>query len=404
MKNIKVVIGSNLGDEGKGLVTEYLSRNAKGGIVVRFNGGCQAGHTVVTSKGHRHVFGSFGCGTLRGLPTYLGKYFIVNPRRVLKEYSDLVKITPNISLLVDKNCLITTPYDIILNQIKEFDRGDKRHGSCGFGIHETIVRSHIDDYKIEVNDIYDKVSLEKKMRLIKDKHMTYKIKDFGIKEIPEWATKLLEDDGVIRRFLLDIEELKKISLTVDSSCLDDYNHIIFEGAQGLLLDQNHENFPHVTHSNTGISNVVELIKERNYLDGDIEIVYVTRPYLTRHGAGPLPYELDIKPYSKIVDLTNVYNEFQGKLRYALLDINYFKKMIARDLEKAKGLPYNVSLAVTCLDHLDGEISFVEDEKQEVLDISRFVEVLSKYIGADKAYTSFSDDGERVVVVDKFRNS
>ena len=96
---------------------------------------------------------------------------------------------------------------------------------------------------------------------------------------------------------------------------------IFESAQGLLLDQNHEWFPHVTHANTGSDDIVpyydELV-EHDYIDEPMRIHYVTRGYLTRHGAGPLPHE-DSNLYYP--DDTNVQHEFQGALRYAPLNLD-----------------------------------------------------------------------------------
>ena len=85
MKNIKVVIGANYGDEGKGLMTDYFSAALKDAIVVRFNGGGQAGHTVTTEDGKRHVFGNICSGSFVGLPSYFSSYFVVNPITFNKE-------------------------------------------------------------------------------------------------------------------------------------------------------------------------------------------------------------------------------------------------------------------------------------------------------------------------------
>jgi len=86
MKNIKIVIGSNFGDEGKGLITDYFANQYPNGIVVRFNGGVQASHTVITPNSIRHMFSHFGSGTLSGLPTHLSEFFIANPIIFKKEY------------------------------------------------------------------------------------------------------------------------------------------------------------------------------------------------------------------------------------------------------------------------------------------------------------------------------
>ena len=95
-------------------------------IVVRFNSGAQAGHTVVTPDGNRHVFGHFGSGTFNNTPTFLSKYFVVNPLSFLKELNELMKIGLNPQIYVDDECLITTPYDMIINQIVEIFRGKNK--------------------------------------------------------------------------------------------------------------------------------------------------------------------------------------------------------------------------------------------------------------------------------------
>ena len=84
-----VVIGANYGDEGKGLMTDFLCRQHSADLVVRFNGGAQAGHTVVTPEGERHVFHHIGSGYFAGVPTYLSKFFVSNPVLFKQEYQEL---------------------------------------------------------------------------------------------------------------------------------------------------------------------------------------------------------------------------------------------------------------------------------------------------------------------------
>ena len=145
MKNIKVVIGANFGDEGKGLMTDYFSANAKTkALVVLSNGGAQRGHTVVTPEGYRHVFHHFGSGSLVGADTWMCKEFIVNPVLFMKEYKDLISNKPIFSkckLYIDPRCKITTIFDMLINQVIEFDRNKDKHGSCGVGVFETIYRN-----------------------------------------------------------------------------------------------------------------------------------------------------------------------------------------------------------------------------------------------------------------------
>ena len=145
MTDIKVVVGANFGDEGKGLMTDYFCHNAtsknKTCIVVMSNGGAQRGHTVNLLDGKKHVFNHFGSGTFVGADTYCPSEFILNPMQFVKELEDLQQLLVRMPIVyVETLCRWSTPYDMIINQIVEAARGDKKHGSCGMGIWETVYR------------------------------------------------------------------------------------------------------------------------------------------------------------------------------------------------------------------------------------------------------------------------
>lgn len=126
-----------------------------------------------------------------------------------------------------------------------------------------------------------------------------------------------------------------------------YGFSVFENGQGLLLDQNNMGYyPHLTPSNTGIKNPIEIISKID-CKSDIEICYVTRSYLTRHGTGRLDGEChksEINP--DIQDMTNIPNPHQGSLRYAKLDEKSLKSRIFNDFEPAKTFSPKISLAIT----------------------------------------------------------
>ncbi|MFW2477394.1 MAG: adenylosuccinate synthetase, partial [Sediminibacterium sp.] len=126
MKKATVIVGLGYGDEGKGLLTDYYCHNADRPLVIRFNGGQQAGHTVVLKNGTRHVFSNFGSGTLRGVSTYWSAYCTFSPRYFLEELS-LLPITP--MLYLDPACPVTTHYDVLYNRALEISRGKNRYGS-----------------------------------------------------------------------------------------------------------------------------------------------------------------------------------------------------------------------------------------------------------------------------------
>ena len=148
------VIGANWGDEGKGLITDYLCRQVENPLVIRYNGGAQAGHTVVTPEGNKHIFSHFGSGTFTGAPTFLSKYFIVNPILFRKEYNSIEEnITKNPIVVVSPDCIITTPFDMMINQAIEEKRNKNRHGSCGYGIFETIHRNKVPGFHFTIRDL-----------------------------------------------------------------------------------------------------------------------------------------------------------------------------------------------------------------------------------------------------------
>ncbi|HCB15329.1 MAG TPA: adenylosuccinate synthase, partial [Gammaproteobacteria bacterium] len=113
----QVVIGAQFGDEGKGRwVDYYAAKNSDDGIVIRFNGGAQAGHTVVTPDGRRHVFSHIGSGAFAGAKTFLSRFFVCNPILFLKEREKLAALGIKPVTGIDPASPVTTPYDMMINQ------------------------------------------------------------------------------------------------------------------------------------------------------------------------------------------------------------------------------------------------------------------------------------------------
>jgi adenylosuccinate synthase len=297
----RAVIGANFGDEGKGLVVDWLCRQGAG-MVVRFNGGAQAGHTVVDRSGLRHVFHHFGSGSFAGVPTYLSEYFVVNPILFEHELYALNALGIRPVVYAHPKCLVTTFADMVINQHEENKRGSSRHGSVGVGVNETINRSNIPELRITMGDIWNGSNgLRSKLEELCGKYARFRtgepIKDPG---------NMI--DAFLRGCDTFADQIHPLGI---QQCEDP----VFEGAQGLLLDQdNKEFFPHLTRSNTGMKNVRALCAQAGI--SDVDAYYVTRTYLTRHGAGPLPGE---DPSMRFHDDTNVEHPFQGRIRFAPLD-------------------------------------------------------------------------------------
>lgn len=307
----RVVIGANFGDCGKGVVTDYLCAQGAG-IVVRFNGGANAGHTVVTPEGERHVFRHFGSGSFCEVPTFLSQFFVCNPILFFEERAQLIALGFRPDVYAHPDCLITTFMDMLINQSKENKRAGKRHGSCGIGLHETLNRSQLPELKITMGDLWNgSKRLPSQLGEICGKYAKFRTGDSY--DNPDAITQFIE---CCQHFADCVHPLGM------GQCKDP----VFEGAQGLLLDQNNKDFfPHVTHANTGMTNVEMLCAQARITHK--EIYYVSRTYLTRHGAGPLPGEDSSMSFA---DDTNRTNQFQGSLRFAPLDVTALRERIQRD--------------------------------------------------------------------------
>ena len=353
MTNIKVVIGSNFGDEGKGLfVNKFASdsiQNNKSCIVVMSNGGAQRGHTVDLLNGKAHIFKHFGSGTFEGAHTYFPSQFILNPMEFHKEYLDLVenyKIYP-ISMFCG-DCLWSLPWDAIVNQIIEEHRGEFRHGSCGMGIWETIVRYSKTYFpKISQFVSYNKEFQQEYLRTVRDGYFVHRLEENGINTIPEEWKDIWFNDNLIDNFISDVKFFFSHCEMTNIDFIKNYATIIFENGQGLLLDQNRMNVygDNTTPSYTGSFNAYNIIKSLNIKDADIELAYISRTYMTRHGAGRFETECDKMILNPIMeDKNNITNPFQGKLRYGELNINGLNQRINEDAEKLKN-EFNAKISV-----------------------------------------------------------
>jgi adenylosuccinate synthase len=363
MANI-AVIGANFGDEGKGLLTDYYARKHKNSIVVRTNGGSQAGHTV-NDGANRHVFHHFGSGTLADTPTFLSSDFVCNPLLFTKEYELLTK--PKV--FVSNSCIVSTPYDMILNQLAEKVRGDKKHGSCGVGFGETVARNLIPEFAFTIDDCFN---ISAKLDDIRKKYVPMRAAELNI-DINHPTMQLVLSNNILFKYMIDLHNFLQKVEKITPSNLAKYNNVIFEAAQGLLLDQNSSFFPYVTRSNTGLKNILKIAKEANLTD--LEVTYVTRAYLTRHGAGPLPFEVSELPF-KVVDQTNIHNEFQDSLRFAPLNLDLLIHAIREDLRlDVDNIVKTTSIAITCLDQITEVIPVVFEDMLLHLTIKNVISIL-----------------------------
>ena len=347
------VIGKNFGDEGKGYTCSRLASSLKKSLIIKHNGGGQAGHTVEDPEGKwRFIHHQIGAGAEYHVPTLFADSFmpdLFQLSKELKEFTELFGFRP--ILYSEKNVRVTTVEDVLLNMGAEVARGKNRHGSCGMGIEECVQRNAA-GYGITVEELatWSNQELLDRLKQIRKEYTERRAKILGIQapasskamkqsnlRNPSTAStssnpsnsstfsnfsnpyyELLNNETVLENFVEEVKENVKLLTLVDADrkWLEEFQHLIFETGQGLLLDQDYETYaPHLTSSKTGIHNTAIFLDKRGLsLD---EAIYVTRPYVTRHGNGPLPCEMDRSELPGVgEDLTNQPNEWQGTLRYA----------------------------------------------------------------------------------------
>lgn len=387
MRKAYVVLGLGFGDEGKGLVTDYLAYKNPNSIVIRYCGGHQAGHTVETSDGKKHTFSNFGSGTLRGINTYWSKYCTFEPVAVSKEFDALVQLGVNPRLFIDKLCPVTTPYDIMYNRVLEILRGNAKHGSCGVGIGTTMERMTT-PYKLYAQDLAYQRVLNMKMNVIRQYYLE-KVK--GSPYEKEFSTVFF--DSRMEEFYQGCQDAASIVMGVigqdalhSSFAVDTF---IFEGSQGVLLDQDFGFFPHVTRGHTTSRNAMEMMPE----DIDkINICYVTRCYQTRHGAGPMTNENLYLELKNNEQENNKTNSFQGDFRIAPLDLSLLKYSLECDANYSGD--NNRKLFITCLDQV--EENFVITDGGDMFETS--VDEIPGKLGfhdPNEIYLSYSPCSEEI---------
>lgn len=381
MQEARIVIGANFGDEGKGLMTDFFAReymNKYGKCLVSCtNGGSQKGHTVISEDGDRHVFHHFGSGNFVGADTYLTRFFIVNPIIFNREYDELLEKKALTKTYVDKRCRVTLPTDMMLNQLVEERRGNGKHGSCGFGIFETICRSRelaitVEDLLyIENDNIREFGGRIGNISFDAIKEYVKRRMDFlGIStdnEGDNWKEVFEHIDDILENFIHDVKAFLSCIIITDEDALQKYEGVVFEASQGLMLDMDNEEYmPHLTPSNTGIKNPATIIGDYEQ-DVDSVCCYVTRSYMTRHGAGRFDTECAKELINAdMYDRTNVPNIYQDTLRYGWLDTADLRKRIDKDVEtNSNGINPEIRLAVT---HINEYAENLDDIRKTFEDI------------------------------------
>ena len=284
------VVDLGYGDAGKGTVVDALCASGPVTAVIRFNGGAQAAHNVVTPAGRHHTFAQFGSGTFHGVPTHLSRFVLVDPLALAAEAAALGN--PFHLLTIDGGALLVTPWHRAANRARERRRGRARHGSCGMGIGETMAYalSHADAPRVA--DVLSPARLRTRLAAVRD--------TLGAFDAPPL-------DDVVDAF----RAFGRAVSIVDGGHLDRLlarGRCVFEGAQGVLLDEWRGWHPYTTWSTTTFANVAALCPS-------FERLGVVRTYTTRHGAGPFVTEAPLG----LSEAHNGVGEWQGAFRVGHFD-------------------------------------------------------------------------------------
>jgi adenylosuccinate synthase len=341
-----VVVGLGFGDEGKGAVVDALCQDGSVASVVRFNGGAQAAHNVVAGERH-HTFSQFGSGTLSGTPTLLSRYVLVEPIALAAEARELAAlgVADPLSLVsIDTGALLTTPIHVAANRAREDARGRDRHGSCGKGIGETVWYSLVSRQRPApasvfegqlvlgepgsaptVGDCADSAGLRRKLdAMARFYEPLLAGSEHGFPTVAELVSLYRDFAAAVRTVSGD--EVGRRA---------EHGTLVFEGAQGVLLDEWRGFHPHTTWSTVTPDNARVLLGGRR-----AQVLGVTRTYQTRHGAGPLPTEDSLVRFP---EPHNGVGRYQGGWREGHLDAVLLRYAVAA----CGGID---GLAVTHLDH------------------------------------------------------
>ena len=366
MQNILAVIGKGFGDEGKGLATDYFCGKSSNTLVIKHNGGAQAGHTVETDD-KRFVFHQLSAGSFRNADTFWADSYYPDLYKLgeeIEEFRSVSGICPKI--YCDAQTNVTLIDDVLINMLLELSRGDGRHGSCGMGINECDLRTKA-GFGITIKDIISSSAEDvvKKISDIRSRYSVQRLSELGLSKQSVASSEMIElYDALSSMTVIEnaVDEMKRSAEKYVTVCedvakfLESYDQIIFETGQGLLLDsENQEYAPHVTASRTGMYNPCRILSK--YGLKLTKAVYVTRSYVTRHGAGPLSYECTADALGiSFPDETNVHNAWQGSLRYALHgSVGEFVKPVKDDLVECTGGDVPASLFITHLNETGGKL-------------------------------------------------
>ena len=336
MANV-AVIGAQWGDEGKGKIVDWLSNRAE--LVVRFQGGHNAGHTLVIN-GVQYKLSLLPSGVVRGKLSLIGNGVVVDPWALLAEIETIaakgVTISPD-TLKLAENAVLILPLHSALDRARETASGAAKIGTTGRGIGPAY-EDKVGRRAIRVCDLADPASLPAKIATLLTHHNAL-LRGFGEREIE--AGPLLESLLAIAPKILPYAA--SVWQILDAAKRAG-KRILFEGAQGMMLDVDHGTYPFVTSSNTVAGQAAA-----GSGIGPSAVGYVlgiTKAYTTRVGSGPFPTELTCEIGQRLGERGHEFGTVTGRKRRC----GWFDAVLVRQAVKVGGI---TGIAFTKLDVLDG---------------------------------------------------
>ena len=333
-----VVIGTQWGDEGKGKIVDWLTESAKG--VVRFQGGHNAGHTLVVN-GKKQVLRLIPSGILRpGVTCYIGNGVVLSPEALLKEIDELQAAGVQVEsrLRISGACPLILPYHVALDQAREARKGDAKLGTTGRGIGPAY-EDKVARRAVRLSDLFDPVRFRRLVTEALETHnfmLTQYFKQDAV-TVDAVCDQVLPLAARIQKMVADVPALL-------AQLIADKQPLLFEGAQGALLDIDHGTYPYVTSSNciagaaaTGAGVGPQALQ---YVLG------ITKAYATRVGSGPFPTELFDDVGKHLASKGNEFGSVTGRPRRC----GWFDAPALKRTAQLNGLS---GLCITKLDVLDG---------------------------------------------------
>ena len=301
-----VIVGMQWGDEGKGKIVDFLTENAD--LVVRYQGGNNAGHTVVVN-GKQTVLHLIPSGILReDVSCIIGNGTVIDPGVLIEELDRLAAAGCSVNgrFRISENAHVIMPYHKVLDGAQERSRGEHSIGTTGRGIGPAYA-DKANRFGIRMGDLMDAESFKKQLKRVLDYHNSVIEHSFG--ETP------LSYDSILKESLEHADTLRPYicdTVAVVHEALRSGKRVVFEGAQGAMLDVDHGTFPYVTSSATVAGGV---FSGAGIGPGDVNgVIGIVKAYSTRVGEGPFPTELHDADGERMASVGQEFGATTGRPR------------------------------------------------------------------------------------------